>query len=38
MKTYYIGADVDSKMTNFAVEAAGRIVGEYCVPTTTVVV
>jgi transposase len=34
MKTYYIGADVDSKMTNFAVEAAGRIVGEYCVPTT----
>ena len=23
MKTYYIGADVDSKMTNFAVEADG---------------
>ena len=34
MATHYIGADVDSKMTNLAVETDGRIVQELCVPTT----
>lgn len=34
MTTHYIGADVDSKMTNLAVERNGRIVHELCVPTT----
>jgi transposase len=34
MVTHYIGADVDSKMTNLAVERNGRIVQELCVPTT----
>jgi transposase len=34
MATHYIGADVDSKMTNLAVERSGRIVQELCVPTT----
>jgi transposase len=34
MVTHYIGADVDSKMTNLAVERSGRIVQELCVPTT----
>jgi transposase len=34
MVTHYIGADVDSKMTNFAVERQGQIVKEYCVATT----
>ena len=34
MVTHYIGADVDSKMTNLAVEKNGRIVQELCVPTT----
>jgi transposase len=34
MVTHYIGADVDGKMTNFAVERGGRIVEQFCVPTT----
>ena len=34
MATHYIGADVDSKMTNLAVEKNGRIIREFCVPTT----
>jgi len=34
MATHYIGADVDSRMTNLAVECNGRIVQELCVPTT----
>jgi len=34
MTINYIGADVDSKMTNFAVERCGKIVKEFCVPTT----
>lgn len=34
MKIHYIGADVDVKMSNFAVEYNGRIVQEYCGPTT----
>lgn len=34
MVTNYIGADVDSKMTNLAVERNGEIVREFCVPTT----
>ncbi len=34
MITHYIGADVDSKMTNLAVEKNGRIIRELCVPTT----
>ena len=34
MTTHYIGADVDSKMTNLAVERNGQIIQELCVPTT----
>jgi transposase len=34
MAISYIGADVDSKMTNLAVDRNGRIVQEMCVPTT----
>ena len=34
MTTHYIGADVDSRMTNLAVERNGRIIRELCVPTT----
>jgi len=34
MTTNYIGADVDSRTTNLAVERNGRIVQELCVPTT----
>jgi hypothetical protein len=34
MVTNYIGADVDSKTTNPAAERNGRIVREFCVPTT----
>lgn len=34
MAISYIGADVDSKMTNLAVDRSGRIVQEMCVPTT----
>jgi transposase len=34
MAISYIGADVDSKMTNLAVERNGKIVLEVCVPTT----
>lgn len=34
MATHYIGADVDSRMTNLAVERNGRIIRELCVPTT----
>lgn len=34
MTVHYIGADVDSKMTNLAVEKNGRFVKELCVPTT----
>ena len=33
MTTNYIGADVDGKMTNLAVERNGKIVQELCVPT-----
>ena len=33
MVTHYIGADVDSKMTDLAVERNGRIVQRYRVPT-----
>lgn len=34
MATSYIGADVDGKRSNLAVERNGRIVQELCVPTT----
>jgi hypothetical protein len=34
MTVHYIGADVDSKMTNLAVDRGGRIVRELCVPTS----
>ncbi len=34
MATHYIGADVDGKMTNLAVDKNGKIVKELCVPTT----
>jgi transposase len=34
MAIHYIGADVDSKMTNLAVDRNGRVVQELCVPTT----
>jgi len=34
MATHYIGADVDSKLTNLAIDRDGRIVQELCVPTT----
>ena len=34
MAIQYIGADVDGKKTNLAVEKNGRIVQELCVPTT----
>lgn len=34
MAMHYIGADVDSKMTNLAVDRGGRVVQELCVPTT----
>jgi transposase len=34
MVTHYIGADVDSRMTDLAVERKQRIVREYRVPTT----
>ena len=34
MTIQYIGADVDGKMTNLAVERSGKIVQELCVPTT----
>ncbi len=34
MITHYIGADVDSKMTNLAVDRNGKIIREWCVPTT----
>lgn len=34
MTVHYIGADVDSRMTNLAVERNGRIIRELCVPTT----
>jgi transposase len=36
MVTSYIGADVDSKMTNLAVERNNQIVARFCVPTTIV--
>lgn len=36
MKTYYIGADVDGQMTNFAVEYNQKIISEFVVPTTLV--
>lgn len=34
MVTYYIGADVDSRMTDLAVERKQKIIREYSVPTT----
>jgi transposase len=34
MATHYIGADVDCRMVNLAVERGGKIVQEFCVPTT----
>ena len=34
MPNYYIGADVDSKMTELAIEKNEKIVGRYRVPTT----
>jgi hypothetical protein len=34
MATHYIGGDVDSRMTNLAVDSGGRIVREFCVPTS----
>jgi transposase len=34
MTNYYIGADVDSKMTELAVEKNGKIIRRYRVPTT----
>lgn len=34
MTVHYIGADVDSRMTNLAVERNGRVIREFCVPTT----
>ena len=34
MKNYYIGADVDSKMTELAIEKDGKIIMRYRVPTT----
>ena len=34
MSTSYIGADVDSKMTDLAVERGGRVVDRFRVPTT----
>ena len=34
MGTSYIGADVDSKMTDLAVERNGKIVERFRVPTT----
>jgi len=34
MTTYYIGADVHSNSTEFAIEKRGKIVARYAVPTT----
>ena len=34
MTVHYIGADVDCRMTNLAVDVNGRIQREFCVPTT----
>ena len=34
MTVNYIGADVHSKTTNFAVERKGQIIKEFCIPTS----